>query len=43
MQKYEPANAIETEKAADSKIVIDNIYKSISDMLKMLRKGEEEA
>ena len=27
----------------DSKSLIDSIYKSISDMLKLLRKGEEEA
>lgn len=34
---------MDTDKSHDSKTMIDSIYKSISEMLKMLRKGEEEA
>lgn len=43
LQKYEPAELMDTTKVYDSKTMIDAIYKSISDMLKLLRKGEEEA
>jgi hypothetical protein len=42
-QRYESANVLESERTLDSKSMIDSIYKSISDMLKLLRKGEEEA
>lgn len=34
---------MDTTKVYDSNTMIDAIYKSISDMLKLLRKGEEEA
>lgn len=43
LRKYEHANTLDSEKSIDAKNVIDGIYKSISDMLKILRKGEEEA
>lgn len=43
IHKYEPANTLENDKANDIKQIIDGIYKSVAEMLKDLRKAEDEA